>query len=95
MTKRAQMQTELAALVGQLRLPFTGPGAMTNEEYKRLAETIGDPTKFAAMPAWERVKLQTVLKKLNGDLKTRAKAAGLQVPVDSSESDKKLGFRKK
>jgi hypothetical protein len=90
-TQRAKIQTELAALVGQLRLPFTGPGAMTDKEYDRLAATIGDPTKFAALPAWERAKLQTVLKKLETDLGGRAKNAGL-TPAQAPDYSQ-LGFK--
>lgn len=80
LSKRAQIATEMKALVGQLRLPFTGPGQLTEKEYDRLLDTIGDPNKLIALPALERVKLNTVLNKLQGDLDRRAEAAGLSVP---------------
>lgn len=80
LTKRAQIATEMKALVGQLRLPFTGPGQLTEKEYDRLLDTIGDPNKLMSLPTLERVKLNTVLTKLNGDLDRRAEATGLSVP---------------
>ena len=83
--KRAQVSTELAALMGQLRLSFLGPGAMTEKEYERLRSAVGDPNKLASLPAWERAKLVTVYNKLNSDMNTRAKQAGLppKTPVYS------------
>lgn len=77
LSERARIKTELQALVGNLRLPFTGPGAMTDNEYQRLADTIGDPTSLASLPKVQRAKLETVLKKLETDLKGKAKAAGI------------------
>ncbi len=81
LSKRAEIATEIKALVGQLRLPFTGPGAMTEKEYDRLLDVIGDPNKLMALPALERVKLNTVLKKLQTDMNNQAKNSGLR-PVE-------------
>ncbi len=83
LSKRAEMATEVQALVGQLRLPFLGPGAMTEQEYERLKDTLGNPAKLAALPALERIKINTVMNKLQLDLKMRAKNAGLAVPQDA------------
>lgn len=77
MTKRTQISTELAALIGQLRVPLTGPGAFTEKEYDRVASTIGNPTAFAALPSWERLKIQTVLNKFKSDLDNSASQYGL------------------
>jgi hypothetical protein len=85
--QRAQVATELQALVGQLRLPFVGPGAMTDKEYERLADTIGNPNKLATMPSWQKVKLQTVLKKLTTDMNIRAKQAGLNTPTGNVKNE--------
>lgn len=76
--KKAEIATEIKALVGQLRLPFTGPGQLTEKEYDRLLDTIGDPTRLSNLPSWERAKLTTVLKKLEGDLDTAANASGFR-----------------
>lgn len=78
--RRGQIQTELQALVGQLRLPFVGPGAMTDKEYDRLKDTIGSPTKLAAFPSVERAKLLQVKKKLQADYNTRLEQTGIRIP---------------
>lgn len=75
---RARIATDLKALVGQLRIPFTGPGVLTDTEYERLLDTIGDPNKLFAIPEIERVKIKTVINKLTSDLDTRYEQAGLK-----------------
>lgn len=75
---RARVATDLKALVGQLRIPFTGPGVLTDKEYDRLLDTIGDPSKLFAIPEIERTKIKTVINKLTSDLDTRYSQAGLQ-----------------
>lgn len=75
---RAKVATDLKALVGQLRIPFTGPGVLTDTEYERLLDTIGDPNKLFAIPEIERTKIKTVINKLTSDLDTRYKQAGIQ-----------------
>lgn len=75
---RAKASTELVALVGQLRVPFVGPGAMTEKEYERIMNTLGDPNAILTMPSWQRVKLQTVFNKLNNDLDSLATSYGFR-----------------
>jgi hypothetical protein len=75
---RAKVSTELVALIGALRVPFTGPGAMTDKEFERLQDTLGNPNKLLTMPSWQKVKLQTVLNKLNNDLETAASNSGFR-----------------
>ena len=77
---RARIATEMQGIIGNLRLSFLGPGAMTEAEYDRLKDTLGNPNAFFALPEIERVKLQTVVKKLNTDLDTRYKNAGVPRP---------------
>lgn len=79
---RARIATDLKALVGQLRIPFTGPGVLTDKEYDRLLDTIGDPSKLFALPSIERTKIKTVINKLSSDLDMRYKQAGVN-PVKS------------
>jgi hypothetical protein len=75
---RARISTDLKALVGQLRIPFTGPGVLTDKEYDRLLETIGNPNEFFALPSIERIKVETVIDKLSKDLKERYRQAGIK-----------------
>lgn len=83
--ERAKVSSELVGLMGSLRLTYLGPGAMTEKEYDRLKDAVGDPTKLASLPAWERAKLMTVLNKLETDTAIRAKNIGL-VPAGKVQS---------
>jgi hypothetical protein len=82
---RAKMQTELNLAAGKLRIPITGPGAMTEDEYKRLLNTLGDPTKIFSINSIERLKLDTVMNNLKSDLKLGAAQIGVRWPQDREE----------
>jgi hypothetical protein len=84
---RARVAVEIKALVGQLRLPFTGPGQLTEKEYDRLLSTVGDPSSLAALPHLERIKLQTLVNKLQTDLKGQYKAVGVDIPLTREEKE--------
>lgn len=64
---RARLGTELSLLTGKMRLAVLGPGAMTEAEYDRLRDALGDPTKIVALPGTQMLKLQTVLKRLQSN----------------------------
>jgi len=86
--KRARIASEMKALGGQLRLPFTGPGILTDKEFDRLMDTIGDPNKLVALPSLQKAKLETVISKLQKDLAAHYKNAG--VPVETSSNEKNV-----
>lgn len=82
---RVQVATEIQSLVGQLRIPLTGPGVLTDTEYERLLDTVGQPNKLLSLPAWERTKLNTVKNKLQSDIRSRYKNAGIDLPRTPQE----------
>lgn len=86
---RAKIATDMKALIGQLRVPLVGPGALTKEEIKILEDTVGDPNKLFALPSIERVKLETVIKKVRGDLKDKYKVAGVDYNATSKRDQLK------
>ena len=71
---RAKAQTRIAALVGKLRVPLTGPGVLTEKERADLISIIGNPTEFFSIPEVTRTKLNELDKAISESLKTRAKA---------------------
>lgn len=75
---KAEIQTEIAGLLGQLRLSFTGPGALTDKERESLKEAIGDPTKIFSIPANSLAKLGAIKSKLERDINFKAQQAGLK-----------------
>jgi len=86
LTKRAQIASEMKALGGQLRLPFTGPGILTDKEFDRLMDTIGDPNKLLAIPSIQKAKLKTVIGKLQKDLLTHYDNAGVNMSKEAKDA---------
>lgn len=85
MEDRSRMGTMLAVAAGKLRLPITGPGAMTEDEYQRLRDTIGDPMKIISYPPAELAKIDSTIGILNADLTSRAGQIGVSWPATKAE----------
>jgi hypothetical protein len=62
--ERAKVGSEIALLVGRMRLAVLGPGPMTPEEYQRLLDTIGNPLQIMSFPGTQIEKLKTVRARL-------------------------------
>lgn len=75
--ERAKAQTIQQSLVGLLRLPLTGPGAMNEGERKMLETLIANPTDLGSLPAATKLRLETLNHRLQSNLATTAKAHGL------------------
>lgn len=65
---RAEVRTKVQAIMGKLRLPMQGPGAMTDSDRKQLEELIGNPAKIFSLNSVEQRKLETILKGLENQL---------------------------
>lgn len=91
--QRKAIETEMVALVGNLRLPFTGPGQLLEKEYERLRSALGNPNKVLTLPDAERAAMETVLNKLKEDTRTRYKQAGITLPM--SREEKELAYLQK
>lgn len=74
-----RIKGELIGLIGGLRIPYTGPGILSPDEYKRLQGVVGDPTKFFTNPAAEAAALSQVGRKINGDLTNRYQNSGVNL----------------
>lgn len=85
---RAKIQTELAAVLGSLRIPITGPGILTeSERMDILNKVIGNPNAIMELPSLMQAKLQTTLNKLHVDMAERGRLSGL--PADSFKTPNK------
>lgn len=71
--QRTAAQTEVQALIGQLRIPLTGPGPLTDSEREFMEEIIGNPTKIFSMSSNEMVKLDTIKNKFITDFENERK----------------------
>lgn len=96
LTARAKIGTEIKALAGALREPIVGPGAMTEDEYKRILATTGDPTELLAFPSLQKAKMDQLYKKMNSDLTAEYKRIGIELPKTREdqivENLKKKGY---
>ena len=70
---RAYVQSQLKLLTGKLRETILGPGAMTQQEYDRLYDAVGDPMKIFALQEAELVKLRGVRDNLDADIDIKAR----------------------
>lgn len=68
-------------LVGQLRLPYTGPGVLTDTERADLKLAIGDPTKIFGWLGAEKGRLARLQQELKLQLQHEAKIRGIKEPV--------------
>lgn len=77
--------SKLNVIAGQLRIPLTGPGVLTQEEFNRILRTIGNPLKIAGLRDWETAKLHSTISAITSQLKTKAAAIGVQWPMTTRE----------
>ena len=74
---RARAQTIQQVLVGQLRVPLTGPGAMSEGDRKLLENAIANPTTVFSLTSSNKIKLKELNKALDRAVAAHAKAFGL------------------
>ena len=92
--KRAEVASELNLLTGKMRLSVLGPGAMTEKEFDRLIETLGDPNALVALPGTQMKKLQTVRNRLQQQQDTLVKQYFGNKTFEELQSQKgKINFK--
>lgn len=70
--QRELIQARLDAVLGQLRLAYTGPGAFTDSEKALVRNSVGDPTKLTDLLGVEPKKLEQTVKVLDNAIKRHA-----------------------
>lgn len=83
------IETALTGLVGKLRIPFTGPGVLTDTEFARLQKAIGNPVGWTSMsPAMKKVqikKLKTVQDILKVSMQTHLETKGARIRLTDKQ----------
>ncbi len=85
---RAEADTIRSMLIGQLRVPITGPGAMSEGERELLERSVPDVTAFAALDTSTIKRLDTIKAKVMNQYRNQAQINGIDpkvLPVDQSE----------
>jgi hypothetical protein len=72
-TEKGKAQTMASTLIGKLRIPLTGPGAMSEGDRKMLENVIGNPTSFFSYEPAEVAKLQSLRDSVNSSYQDRVK----------------------
>lgn len=70
---RAAVESRLIALSGKLRESLLGPGAMTQQEYDRLTQAIGNPSKLTSLEVLQMPRLNAIADTLEADLAIQSK----------------------
>lgn len=86
---RAEADTIQKTLIGLLRQPITGPGAMSDGERQMLQDIIANPTDMFSLDSNNKTKLETLKKTLRNAVDRKAKNLGLTSSADD------IGFKKK
>lgn len=76
---RAEAQTTAGLLMGALREPIVGPGAVSDAERALLEKAIADPTVIFSLGSKNKRSLQTLKQRLAVNLEQTAKAYGIDV----------------
>lgn len=76
----AKANTIQQTLVGALRLPLTGPGAMSEGEREMLKDIIANPTKIFSLDSSNQIKLDNLASTLDQKFADAARSRGLNPP---------------
>lgn len=77
LTDRAEADSIRTALIGRLREPITGPGAMSDGEREMLQNLIPDVTSFTSLDSISSKKLDTLEKTVNANYNNMLRSNGL------------------
>lgn len=77
---RAEAGTIAQTLIGALRVPLTGPGALNQSEHKMLTEVVSNPTSVFALSSNNKIRLEALMKRLDVNLGRAMAANGLRPP---------------
>ncbi len=83
---RARADSEAAMLQGLLRTQVLGPGTVNDAERAMLESLVANPTKILSLDSNNKVKIQTLIQRLDKTLAAKAAGFGLKT------REQKLGF---
>lgn len=87
---RAEAKTLQQTLVGALRLPITGPGAMSEQERAMLENIIANPATIFSLDSTTKRRLETLQGSLDDKFAASARARGVNVKSTEEKKDSKL-----
>lgn len=75
----------LQGLVGALRLPYFGPGVLTDTEQALARSMIGNPSKVFSLASANEARINTIIKKLNYGRRAALRNEGVALPMSRNE----------
>lgn len=91
---RAEMATRIRLLIGKMRVPIVGGGAMSDKEFDILLETIGNPANLTSLPSIEMRKLNTIKSVLESQREEAYKTAGITIPKTDDQIAREIQIEK-
>lgn len=85
----AEADTIRSAMIGQLRVPVTGPGAMSDGERELLQRMIPDVTSMMSLDSSNKKRLDTLEQRITGQFRNQAQLNGINVPGVAKSADPK------
>lgn len=89
----AKADTIRRGLIGKLRVPITGPGAMSEGEREMLEKMIPDITSVMSLDSSNKTRLDTLSQRLDASLSNTLSANGLTVPKELKVPEKRPEIR--
>lgn len=83
---RSEASAKAAMLIGAMRVPIVGVGAMSEGERKLLEKIVSDPTKIFSIDEKTRASLNSLVSQTQKKLETQARSLGLKPVNESSKS---------
>ncbi len=76
---RAEADSIAKGLVGMLRIPYTGPGALNEGEKQLLTDITGNPTAIFSLSSVNQKRLDTLRKDMDGKMRAAAASQGVKM----------------
>jgi hypothetical protein len=77
---RAKADTTARLVRAYLRVPVLGPGAVTETEHAIMEQIVADPTAIFSLDSTNKMRLKTLVQKLDDNVYVQGKAYGLNMP---------------
>jgi hypothetical protein len=90
LTERARAQEIRQSLIGALRLPITGPGAMNEGERRLLESMIPDPAAIFSLDINNKTRLEELSNQLDSKLERLISARGLGKATAQTEAKQEI-----
>lgn len=91
-TDRAEAKTIASMMIGELRLPIVGPGAVSEKELELLNDIVANPTEMTRLDSTAKASLKKLQSRLRDKLDADSAARGIQGARENSLTPQQRSF---